>query len=232
MLKKRPAGERGHFNFGWLDTNHSFSFGEYYDPAHMGFRSLRVINDDVIMGGQGFGTHPHQNMEILTYVLEGELAHKDSMGTGSVIYPGDVQRMSAGTGVTHSEFNNSEVEASHLLQIWVIPEKEGLKPSYEQRNFDESEKKNRLRLIASRNGDEGSVVMHQDIKIYSSILEDSQNLSFTASPQRYYWIQMVKGNLSVNGMGLQSGDGLAIEKEAQLDFKASENSEFLLFDLA
>lgn len=232
MLKIRPASERGHFSFGWLETYHSFSFGEYYDPSHMGFRSLRVINDDVIMGGQGFGTHPHQNMEILTYVLKGELAHKDSMGTGSVIYPGDVQRMSAGTGVTHSEFNHSQVEAAHLLQIWIIPETQGLEPSYEQKNFAEAEKKNRFCLIASRNGEDASVVMHQDIKIYSSILEDSKSLSFKTDPQRYYWIQMVKGDLSVNGMSLQSGDGLAVEKEAQLDFKASKNSEFLLFDLA
>lgn len=232
MLKKRPAKERGHFDFGWLSTYHSFSFGEYYDPAHMGFRNLRVINDDVIAGGQGFGTHPHQNMEILTYVLEGELAHKDSMGNGSVIYPGDVQRMSAGTGVTHSEFNNSKSEASHLLQIWILPEKQGLAPSYEQKHFDADQKKNRLCLIASQKGEEASVVMHQDVKIYSSLLDESKKIDFKLNTQRYYWLQMVKGNLQANGVSLVKGDGLALEQEAALKLEASENSEFLLFDLA
>lgn len=232
MLKKRPSQERGHLDFGWLDTYHSFSFGEYYDPEHMGFRALRVINEDYIAGGRGFGTHPHQNMEILTYVLEGALEHRDSMGNGSRIVPGDVQRMSAGTGVTHSESNPLSDQRTHLLQIWILPERQGLAPSYEQKNFKDSQKRDRLCLIASRTGEEDSVVMHQDVKIYASLLQASKDLRLAAEAKRFYWIQLIRGSLEVNGETLRAGDGLSASEEAELALRAKEESEFLLFDLA
>lgn len=229
-MKLRKSLERGHLNFGWLDTYHTFSFGEYYDPQHMGFRKLRVINEDRVAANQGFGTHPHNNMEIITYVLSGELSHKDSMGNGSTIYPGDVQRMSAGTGVTHSEFNHSSHEV-HLLQIWILPAIQNLTPSYEQKCFLEEEKKNRLCLVASQDARAGSVKIHQDLDLYASILDEGHDLEFLLKPQRAAWIQVVSGKLEINGVVAQAGDGISTENETNLKISAKEKSEFLLFDL-
>ncbi len=230
MIKIRRSRERGHFNFGWLDTYHTFSFGEYYDPQQMGFRSLRVINEDRIAAEKGFGTHPHNNMEIITYVLSGELSHRDSMGNGSTIYPGDVQRMSAGTGVTHSEFNHSKEEV-HLLQIWILPEKQALTPGYEQKCFSENEKKNILKLVASHDGRDGSVTVHQDINLYASYIEKGEKLSWKILNKRYAWLQVIQGELDINGNILEAGDGLSAEDE-NLTLIAKSPSHFLLFDLA
>jgi len=233
MITLRPAAERGHANHGWLDTNYTFSFADYWDPKHMGFRSLRVINEDKVAPEMGFGTHPHRDMEIITYVLEGALAHKDSMGTGSVIRPGEVQRMSAGTGVLHSEFNNSPSDLVHLLQIWILPERRGLQPSYEQKNFPAEEKLNRFRLIASPDGAEGSVTIHQDAKLSSALLEQDKTVKYGFSKGRYAWIQVARGEVSVNGTTLHAGDGAAVENEPAIAITGkSEVSEVLLFDLA
>jgi len=233
MITVRPAAERGHFNHGWLDTYHSFSFADYWDPKHMGYRSLRVINEDKVAPHQGFGTHPHRDMEIITYVLEGALAHKDSMGTGSVIRPGEVQRMSAGTGVLHSEFNNSPSELVHLLQIWIQPTRRGLPPSYEQKNFSAEEKLNRFRLIASPTGEEGSVTIHQDAKLSAAIIEPGITVNYELSKGRNAWIQVARGEVTVNGKLLKQGDGAAVENEASVTVTGSaEISEVLLFDLA
>jgi redox-sensitive bicupin YhaK (pirin superfamily) len=233
MITIRPAAERGHFNHGWLDTYHSFSFADYWDPKHMGYRSLRVINEDKVAPHQGFGTHPHRDMEIITYVLEGALAHKDSMGTGSVIRPGEVQRMSAGTGVLHSEFNNSPSELVHLLQIWILPERRGLQPSYEQKNFSTDEKLNRFRLIASPTGEEGSVTIHQDAKLSAAIIEKGNTVRYELGKGRNAWIQIARGEVTLNGKALKQGDGASVENEELVVIAgAAEKSEVLLFDLA
>jgi redox-sensitive bicupin YhaK (pirin superfamily) len=232
MITVRPAKERGHFDHGWLDTYHSFSFSEYLDPSHMGFRSLRVINEDRVDPRAGFPPHSHRDMEIITYVLAGALAHKDSMGNGSVIRPGDVQRMSAGTGVTHSEANGSETEPVHLLQIWILPEKRGITPSYEEKRFSPEEKRGRLRLVASRDGADGSVTIHQDARVYASLLDPGQTVRHTLDRGRGAWLQLVAGAATVNGAALATGDGAAIQNEGTLEIHAGEPTELLLFDLA
>jgi len=231
MIIHRKASERGHADFGWLDSHHSFSFGQYYDPSHMGFGALRVINDDRVAGGGGFDTHSHKDMEILSYVLEGGLAHRDSLGSGSVIRPGDVQLMSAGTGVRHSEFNASQDDPVHFLQIWIIPEKQGLQPSYAEQHFPEAERRNRLRLIASSDARDGSLKIRQDAAIHASVLEAGASLSHSLKPCRRYWLQVAAGTLHVNGHALVEGDGLALAKEETLAITARTKSEFLLFDL-
>ena len=228
----RKAEERGKANFGWLQSRHSFSFGHYYDPAHMGFGPLRVINEDRVAPGGGFPTHPHRDMEIISYVLDGALEHKDSLGTGSVIRPGDVQRMSAGTGVRHSEYNASSREPVHFLQIWIIPEREGLKPSYEQKTFEPAEKRGKLRLIGSRSGREGSVTIHQDADLYATLLEASESVTHDVKAGRCAWVQVASGSIAVNGQKLESGDGLAVEGEAGLQLEAETSAEVLLFDMA
>jgi len=232
MLTLRPAKERGHFDHGWLDTYHSFSFSEYHDPAHMGFRSLRVLNEDRVDPKAGFPPHSHRDMEIITYVLAGALGHKDSMGNGSVIRPGDVQRMSAGTGVTHSEYNGSEKEPVHLLQIWILPEQRGIAPGYEEKKFSPDEKRGRLRLIASRDAAEGSVTIHQDARVYASLLDAGQTVRHPLAPGRGAWLHLVSGAATVNGTALTTGDGAAIENERALELHAGEPTELLLFDLA
>jgi quercetin 2,3-dioxygenase len=232
MITVRPAHERGHANHGWLDTLHTFSFNTYYDPAHMGFRSLRVINEDRVAPGKGFGMHPHRDMEIITYVLEGALAHQDSLGNGSVILPGDGQRMSAGTGIRHSEFNQSQADPVHLLQIWLLPEQEGLAPSYEQKSFPLEQKKGKLRVIASHDGRDGSVRIHQDVSLYVSILEPGQQVEHPLRAGRHAWLQVARGSLLLNGETLSQGDGAAVSGETKLVIKGREGSEILLFDLA
>jgi redox-sensitive bicupin YhaK (pirin superfamily) len=232
MITIRKAEERGHFSLGWLDTYHTFSFDRYYDPNHMSFRSLRVINEDRVAPGSGFPTHGHRDMEIITYILEGALEHRDSMGNGSVIRPGEVQRMTAGTGVTHSEANSSESDPVHLLQIWILPNARGLEPGYEQRTFTDEEKRGRLRLIASENGNDGSITIHQDARVYATILEPDQEVVHQMASSRYGWIQVARGAVSVNGTELNQGDGAAISGESVLKMVAPESSELLLFDLA
>jgi hypothetical protein len=231
MISIRRASERGHFNFGWLDTYHTFSFGEYYDPRHMGFRTLRVINEDFVAAGAGFPTHGHRDMEIVTYVLEGGLAHRDSMGNGSTIRPGDVQRMSAGTGVRHSEFNGSEEERVHLLQIWILPAETGIKPGYEEKKFEDEEKRNRLRVVASPDGREGSVTIHQDASVYAALLEDDAAVSHELRPGRHAWLQVARGAVELNGQRLEQGDGAAVSDEARITITGRGPSEVLLFDL-
>lgn len=231
MITLRPGKERGHFNEGWLDTYHTFSFGDYYDPKYMGFRDLRVINEDRVQPGEGFPTHAHRDMEIITYVLEGALEHKDSMGNGSVIVPGDVQRMSAGTGVTHSEFNHSRSEIVHLLQIWILPEKRSIKPGYEQKRFDENEKHHTLKLIASREGRDGSVMLHQDVKLYAAVLEPGEVVEHAIVPKRHAWIQVARGGILLNDQIVMAGDGAAVSEEKILKLKAEVPSEVLVFDL-
>src|SRR5262245_60657367 len=235
MIQIRRANERGHANHGWLDTHYTFSFSDYYDPRYMGFRSLRVMNEDRIQGGHGFPAHPHHDMEIITYVLEGSLQHKDSMGTGSVIRPGDVQKMSAGTGIRHSEFNPSPDEPVHLYQIWLLPEKEGIKPMYEQKAIPAEEKKGKLRLLASPKGGNGSsaVKLYQDAELYATELSPGESVVHSLGQGRYAWVQALRGTLSVNGQELKAGDGAAIAKEAQIQITGnSQGSEELLFDLA
>lgn len=232
MITVRPAQARGNANFGWLDSRHTFSFGNYYDPNHMGFASLRVINEDLIEPGRGFGTHSHRDMEIITYVLAGELAHKDSIGNGSVIRPGDVQRMSAGTGIAHSEFNASNSDLVHLLQIWIMPERSGIKPSYEQKHFSVEERQGRLRLVASPDGRDGSVTIHQDAELYIASLNNSDRLEHSINPNRSLWVQIAKGAAEVNGTTLQAGDGAALTQETQIAIAATaDDTEILLFDL-
>jgi redox-sensitive bicupin YhaK (pirin superfamily) len=231
MIKIRRAEERGHFDFGWLNTYHTFSFGEYYDPRNMGFRSLRVINEDFVDAGRGFPTHGHRDMEIITYVLEGGLAHKDSMGNGSIIRPGDVQRMSAGTGVRHSEANPSAEESVHLLQIWIMPNEEGIEPGYEEKKFDDEEKRGRLRLIVSPDGRDGSVMIHQDASVYATVLDSEQQVAYEVKPGRHAWLQVARGLIEVNGQQLKQGDGAAISEEHELAIVGREPSEALLFDL-
>lgn len=231
MLNIRKANERGHANLGWLDTHHTFSFADYYDPNHMGFADLRVINDDVIAPGRGFGTHPHRDMEIITYVLEGALEHRDSMGNGSVMRPGDVQRMSAGTGVTHSEFNHSKEEPVHLLQIWLLPDRKDHKPGYEQKHFTDDDKRGRLRLIASNDGDDGSVAVHQDVRVYAALLDGEEAVSHEVEQGRVAWVQIARGTVAVNGQTLEAGDGAAIEAPGSLEFTDGKQGEILLFDM-
>jgi redox-sensitive bicupin YhaK (pirin superfamily) len=232
MITIRGAKERGHFDHGWLNTYHTFSFDQYYDPRYMGFRTLRVINEDFVAGGRGFPKHGHRDMEIITYILEGALRHEDSMGNGSVIRPGDVQRMTAGTGVRHSEQNASEREQVHLLQIWILPHTVGLEPGYEQKAFSEEERRGRLKLIASDDGSDGSVVVHQDVKLFASIIPAGEQVEHTMDQQRYAWIQVARGAVSVNGEKADQGDGVMVAGESNLQIKAEENAEVLLFDLA
>jgi quercetin 2,3-dioxygenase len=231
MISVRRAGERGHENYGWLDTQHTFSFGEYHDPRHMGFRTLRVINEDRVKPESGFGTHSHRDMEIVSYVLGGELAHEDSMGTGSVIRPGDVQRMSAGTGVTHSEWNHSKTEHVHFLQIWILPDRRGITPSYEQKTIPEGETQNRLRLVASADGREGSVVIHQDAAIYVAKIETGREVAQEIASGRHAWVQVARGAVEVTGTKLAAGDGAAVSEEKAVAIRASEAAEVLVFDL-
>ena len=232
MLTLRRAHDRGHFDHGWLDTYHTFSFADYYDPAHMGFRHLRVINEDRVQPGHGFPTHGHRDMEILTYVLEGALEHKDSLGNGSVIRPGDVQRMSAGTGVTHSEYNPSKSESVHLLQIWIVPERRGLQPSYEQKAFRDAEKRGQLRLIASRDARDHSVTIHQDVDVYATILDGERTVTHQLRPGRHAWVQVARGAVVLNDQRLEVSDGAAVSDEPTLRIAAATAAEVLLFDLA
>ena len=231
-MQIRRAAERGHANHGWLDSFHTFSFADYHDPAHMGFRSLRVINEDRVAAGQGFPTHGHQNMEIISYVLEGALEHKDSMGTGSVIRPGDVQRMSAGTGVRHSEYNASKTDLVHFLQIWIMPDKAGHKPGYEQKAFSDEEKRGKLRVVASSDGREGSVVIHQDALLFATILDEGQSATHTLAKGRHAWIHVAKGEAEVNGERLSAGDAAAIDEAGPLVISGKKAAEVLVFDLA
>jgi quercetin 2,3-dioxygenase len=223
---------RGHSKIGWLDSWHTFSFSNFQDPNRMGFRSLRVINDDRIIPGAGFGTHGHRDMEILTYVLSGELAHKDSLGTGSAIRPGDVQIMSAGTGIQHSEFNNSDTEPVHLLQIWMLPDRANITPRYDQRNFPLVEKQGKLRLVGSKDGREGSVVIHQDLNLYVSVLAAGDEIKFEVAHDRFAWIQVARGMVTLNGESLREGDGVQINSPELLELTTESTAEILLFDLA
>jgi redox-sensitive bicupin YhaK (pirin superfamily) len=232
MITLRKAGDRGYFDHGWLQTSHTFSFGDYHDRAHMGFRALRVINEDHVKPGRGFPTHGHRDMEIVTYVLEGALEHKDSLGNGSVIRPGDVQRMSAGTGVTHSEQNPSASESVHLLQIWILPARVGAAPSYEQRTFSVAERQGQLRLVASADGRDGSVTIQQDVALYAAILKPGDTLSHTCAPARHAWLQVARGMATVNGQALAAGDGAALSDETQVTIVSDGGAEILLFDLA
>ena len=232
MITIRKSEDRGHFNFGWLDTYHTFSFDQYYDPAHMHFRSLRVINEDRVQPGHGFPTHSHRDMEIITYILSGALEHRDSMGNGSVIRPGDAQRMSAGTGVSHSEFNPSDTETVHLLQIWILPERRYLPPSYEEKAFSDEERCGRLRLIAANDGREGSVTIHQDAQLYATVLDAGQTVTHSLSESRYAWLQVARGRVSLNEVELKQGDGAAVSNESELTIAAHDQAEVLLFDLA
>ena len=231
MLKIRKSTDRGIANLGWLDSRHSFSFGHYHDPMHMGFGPLLVINEDKVEPGKGFGTHGHRDMEIISYVLEGELAHKDDMGNGSVLRYGDVQRMSAGTGVMHSEFNHSNTSRVHFLQIWVQPAQKGIAPGYEEKHFDSASKEGQLRLIASPDGAKGSVTIHQDAQIYASILNGSQHIQHKLAAGRTAYLHLIRGQLNANGTQLSTGDALKFEGEPHIDISDAEAAEFLLFDL-
>ena len=231
MITIRKSEDRGHFDHGWLDTYHTFSFDQYYDPAQMHFRSLRVINEDRVAAGKGFPMHSHSDMEIITYILEGALEHRDSMGHGSVIRPGDVQRMTAGTGVSHSEFNPSESEPVHLLQIWILPNARQLTPGYEEKNFPETERAGKLRLIASNDASDGSVNIHQDARVYASILEAGQSVEHALADNRYAWLQIARGTVKLNELEMKQGDGAAISRET-LNVIAHDRAELLLFDLA
>lgn len=231
MLTIRKSEERGHANHGWLDSYHTFSFASYYDPQNMSFRSLRVINQDQIAGGKGFGTHPHRDMEIITYMLDGSLEHKDSMGNGSIIKVGDVQRMSAGTGITHSEFNPSATESAHLLQIWILPNQDNVKPSYEQISFSREQKLNQLRLIVSPDGRENSVKIYQDAYVYASILDDGVEVTYTQNPNRYVWIQVARGSLLIGDRLLNAGDAISSDRSDNLALTGQGSAEILIFDL-
>ena len=231
MMTIRPADERGHANHGWLDSHHTFSFANFYDAEHMGFRSLRVINDDRVQAGQGFGTHPHRDMEIISYVLEGSLEHKDSMGTGSIMRPGDVQRMSAGTGVLHSEFNASKTDPVHFLQIWILPERRGIEPSYEQKTFGPNEKKGRLRVVVSPDAREGSVAVHTDAVLYAGIFDEGDRGEVDIARGRYAWVQVARGKVRVNGKELNEGDGAAPSDEPGVRIEGVDDAEVLVFDL-
>ena len=232
MIKVRKANERGHARHGWLDSYHTFSFADYYDPAHMGFRALRVINEDRVVGGEGFERHSHRDMEIISYVLEGGLEHRDSMGTGAVIRPDDVQRMSAGTGVTHSEFNASPRDLVHFLQIWILPDKRGIPPSYEQKTFGRAEKIGRLRLVASPDGGDGSVTIHADARLYAGLFDAGQAAEHALAEGRHAWVHVVRGKARVNGTDLGAGDAVALSAERHVRIEGIDGSELLVFDLA
>lgn len=231
MFTVRRSAARGHVNHGWLNARHSFSFADYHDPRHMGFRVLRVINEDVISPGQGFGTHPHHDMEILTYVIEGALEHKDNLGNGSVIRPGDVQLMSAGTGVQHSEFNPSPDDPTHLLQIWILPDRKGRRPDYGEKHFPAEERRGRLCLVASGDGTDGSLRWGQDVRLYASLLSADDSVSLNLDPGRHAWVQLIRGSLDLNNQTLDAGDGASASGEPKLEIKAGQDSEFLVFDL-
>jgi len=232
MIQLRPGSERGHARHGWLDSRHTFSFAEYHDPRYMGFRSLRVINEDRVQPAQGFGTHGHRDMEIVTYVLEGALEHRDSLGTGSVIRPGDVQRMSAGTGIQHSEFNASRDELVHFLQIWILPDTVALEPSYEQKHFAADAARNRLQLVGSHDGREDSVAIHQDVSLYVARLDAGAKLRHAIAPGRHAWVQVARGSVRLGDAALRAGDGAALSGEPALELGADAPAEVLVFDLA
>lgn len=232
MIFLRRADERGHAGHGWLESYHTFSFADYYDPEYMGFRALRVINEDRVQPGRGFGTHPHRDMEIISYVLSGALEHRDSMGNGSIIRPGDVQRMSAGTGVTHSEFNASSTELVHFLQIWLLPARRGLPPSYEQKSFSEEELQGCFRRVASPDGAEGSVTIHTDASLYVGRFDHGESATFDLSPERFAWVHVARGVVEVQGHQLTAGDALALAEEREVRVQGGEGGEVLLFDLA
>ena len=232
MITPRPSAERGHFNHGWLDSYHSFSFADYFDPDHMGFRALRVINQDQIEPAGGFPTHGHRDMEIVTYMLAGELEHKDSLGSGSIIRPGLVQRMTAGTGIRHSEFNPSQDNISHLLQIWMLPDREGHTPDYEEKDFPLDGRTNQMQMIAAPGGKDGALHINQDIDLSACILSKGHTLTHTLRPDRHAWVQVANGALTLNGHALASGDGAAVSNETTLSFESTDGAEFLLFDLA
>jgi len=232
MIQVRKANDRGHADHGWLNTYHTFSFSSYQDAKHTRFRSLRVMNEDLVAPGQGFGTHPHNDMEIVTYVLEGALEHRDSMGNGEVLRPGEFQRMTAGTGITHSEFNPSENEPVHLYQIWLLPERKGIDPSYEQKRFSDEERHNQLRLVASRNAEHGSLLIHQDARIFLSKIDAAKEVKHELWEDRYAWLQVLSGTVSVNGTDLGTSDGVAVSDERSLIIQANTNAEIMLFDLA
>jgi quercetin 2,3-dioxygenase len=231
MITVRRAAERGKTRTGWLDSNHTFSFNRYFDPRYTGFRDLLVINEDFVQPGQGFGTHSHENMEILSYVVDGALEHRDSTGGSGVIRPNELQRMTAGTGVSHSEFNASKTMPVHFLQIWILPEKQGLKPGYEQRSFPPEERRGRLRLIASSDGANGSVVIHQDVRVSDALFSVGEKVAYRLDRDRHAWVQVIKGAVEINRSQLQRSDGAAISEEALLDIEAKDESEILLFDL-
>ena len=232
MIALRRAEERGHFDHGWLNTYHTFSFADYYDPAHMGFRGLRVINEDRVQPGKGFGTHPHRDMEIISYVLEGGLEHRDSMGNGSVIRPGEIQRMSAGTGITHSEFNASKDELVHFLQIWLLPAQRGIEPGYEQKVIDRNEQRGRVRLVASEDGKDGTVLIHTDARVYAGLFENGAMDQLSVSQGRHAWVHVARGKARINGHQLSAGDGAAISDEPAVKIEGVDASEVLVFDLA
>jgi redox-sensitive bicupin YhaK (pirin superfamily) len=232
MIQIRQAGDRGHFDHGWLDTYHTFSFGDYHRPEHVHFRSLRVMNEDRVAPGRGFGTHPHRDMEIVTYVLEGALEHRDSMGNGEVLRAGEFQRMSAGTGITHSEFNPSADEPVHLYQIWLFPDRKGIEPSYEQKRFPDEELRNRLRLVASPDAADGSLLIHQDARIFLSRLDDSAQVRHALPGGRHAWLQVLRGRVLLNGHDLSGGDGAAVSGERELEIGANGEAEIMLFDLS
>ncbi len=232
MIQVRPSSARGHANYGWLDTRQTFSFSDYYDPQFMGFRSLRVINEDRVQPGAGFPTHSHRDMEIISYVLEGAIEHKDSIGNGSIIRPSDVQRMSAGTGVSHSEFNPSDRDLLHFLQIWIMPAQMGLAPGYEQKSFPEEERSGKLRLVASSDGRAGSLTVHQDVRLFSAIVKSGQELQYEIPRDRHAWLQVARGEVTLNEERLTAGDGAAIREEHLLRIRGEKDAEILLFDLA
>jgi hypothetical protein len=228
----RRSSERGYADHGWLRSFHTFSFADYYEPKHMGFGALRVINEDRVSPGKGFGTHPHRDMEIISYVLDGGLEHRDSMGNGSVIRPGDVQRMSAGTGVAHSEFNASRSDLVHFLQIWIVPEQRGITPSYEQKSFSDAERQGKLRLVASRDGRDGSVLVHQDVNLYASLLASDERIRYEVPPARQAWIHVARGSVELDGTRLDAGDAAAVTEAGALDIVGRDAAEVLVFDLA
>jgi hypothetical protein len=233
MITIRPSNERGNAYFGWLDSKHTFSFGQYYDPGYMGFSSLRVINEDKVSPSQGFATHSHSDMEIISYVLDGELKHQDSIGNGSVIRPGDVQRMTAGTGISHSEYNASPTNPVHFLQIWILPEKKGLTPSYEQKYFSPEDKQGKLKLVGSQDGRDNSVVIHQDVNLYVACLQENETVEYSMPIRRNIWIQVARGEIEVNGQPLSTGDGAGVVLEEKITIASkTDRTEFLLFDLA
>lgn len=232
MLTLRRSAERGHANHGWLDSFHTFSFANYYDPTHMGFGALRVINDDRIAAGRGFGTHGHRDMEIITYVLDGAIAHKDSMGSGSTIQPGNVQRMSAGRGVMHSEFNPRADKETHMLQIWIEPNVTGIAPEYEEKAFTDAQKRGRLQAVASGDGVDGSMTIHQDVRLYAGLFDGDESATLELAPGRRAWVHVARGSLTVNGVALAAGDAVAISDETRVALSGGDNAEVLVFDLA